>query len=54
MRHFCEEEMNFEQLDSLDQDVFSKALDMLTNIRKLIKGKHDFFLFFLFFFSFNF
>ena len=27
-----EEEMNYEQLDSLDEDVFSKALDMLTDI----------------------
>ena len=28
----CEEEMNCEQLDSLDKDVFSKDLDMLTDI----------------------
>ena len=28
----CEEEMNCEQLDSLDEDVFSKALDMLTDM----------------------
>ena len=27
-----EEEMNCEQLNSLDKDVFSKALDMLTDI----------------------
>ena len=27
-----EEEMNCEQLDSLDKDVFSKALNMLTDI----------------------
>ena len=29
-----EEEMNCEQLNILDKDVFSKVLDMLTNIRK--------------------
>ena len=45
MRGFCEEEMNFEQLDSLNQDIFCKPLDMLRDIRKLIKGKHDFFSF---------
>ena len=28
----AEEEMNCEQLDSLDEDVFSKALNMLINI----------------------
>ena len=27
-----EEEMNCEQLDILDEDVFSKALNMLTNM----------------------
>ena len=27
-----EEETNCEQLDSLDEDVFSKALDMLTDM----------------------
>ena len=31
MRKFCEEEINCEQLDSLDQDVFSKPLNMLTD-----------------------
>ena len=30
----CEEEMNCEQLDSLDEDVFSKALDVLTDVWK--------------------
>ena len=30
----CEEEMNCEQLDSLDEDVFSKALYMLPDIRE--------------------
>ena len=30
----CEEEMNCEQLDSLDEAVFSKALNMLTDIRE--------------------
>ena len=30
----CEEEMNCEQLDSLDEDVFSKALNMLIDIWK--------------------
>ena len=28
----CEQEINCEQLDSLDKDVFSKALDMLTDL----------------------
>ena len=28
----CEEEMNCEQLESLDKDVFSKAFDMLIDI----------------------
>ena len=28
----CEEELNCEQLDSLDKDVFCKALDVLTDI----------------------
>ena len=27
----CEEEMNCEQLDSLDEDVFSKALNVVTD-----------------------
>ena len=39
-----EEETNCEQLDILDEDVFSKALDILTNLGKIIKGKHGFFL----------